>query len=222
MKLNLSNEKNHEQKKSSDIDFDQIKSKIIDKSIPTNEISLDNLKPRNLINKQSVLRSSSSDAQLIGEELARVNGKQFSNKFLASMSKNGITAKLYQSMYFNIYDGALTDFYFDVGTTLAVAAVTLDISVTLAKSLLGSAVKLVNGEYQISKGAGVSKYYAEVVYYKEVRVGSDSPYRASREIDFTPYVCSSERKVILNKTNDFADSDFNDNRALLEKGIELS
>jgi hypothetical protein len=92
----------------------------------------------------------------------------------------------------------------------------------MKRAIPSSAIKLVKGEYQISKGVGVSKYYAEVVYYKEVKVGNDSPYRASREIDYTPYVCSAESKVIFNKTQDFADSDYNDNSGLCAKGIELS
>jgi hypothetical protein len=210
------------EKKSSSIDFEQIKSKIIDKSIAMSEIPLDNFQSSTSLKKANVLRSGNSDAQIIGQALAKSYGNQYSSRLKRTLTESGKTANLYSSMYFNIYDGALTDFYFEIGKTLATAAVTLDLTVTVARSLLGSAVKLVKGEYQISRGVGVSKYYAEVIYYKDVRVGSDSPYRASREIDFTPYVCSAENSVILNKTNDFADSDFNDDRGLLEKGIELS
>ncbi|MCY1715319.1 hypothetical protein [Caproiciproducens galactitolivorans] len=207
-------------KNSNTINLKNIASDVISNKIQLKQMSLENFKNRALLNS-SLYRSGKSDAQLIGENLARTYGNQYSNKLIGSRYDKGLNAKLYEAMYFNIYDAVVQDFFFDVGTTLAVAAVTLSLTVSVAKSLLGSAIKLVKGEYTISKGTGVHKYYAEVIYYKDVRIGSQSPYRASREIDFTPYVCNSEGTVILNKTKDFADDDFNDNGQLLRKGIEL-
>lgn len=197
-----------------------IASDVISNKIQLKETSLENFKNKAILNS-SLYRSTKSDAQIIGETLAKNYGNQYSNKLIGSLSDKGLNAKLYQAMYFNIYDKYVQDFFFDIGTTLAVAAVTLSLTVTVAQKLLGSAIKLLNGEYVVSKGTGVHAYYAEVIYYKDVRIGNQSPYRASREIDFTPYVCNNEGSIILNKTKDFADDDFNNNGELLRKGIEL-
>jgi hypothetical protein len=209
------------QSSDSAIDFEKIKSDIIAKIIPMKEESIKKSVSNNLNAKTNNMANNKSDAQMIGESLAKSYGTQYTNKFLTSLSKNGLTAKLYQAKYFNIYDSSIEDFLFDVTWTLAKAAAKLDFNVGTVKALLGSAVALINGEYKIKREVGVHKYNSEVIYYKDVRIGNQSPYRAAREIDFSPYVCPSEGTMIQNKTRDFADSDFNDNVGLLEKGIEL-
>lgn len=175
------------------------------------------------INREVLLtRSGDDDANVIGLDLEADRGEPYSDKYIDSLSGGGKTVSLYESMYFDIRDKAIEDFTLKAGLTVAVVATTLKITVAQVTILLKDIIKLVGSEYKLSQSTGVHSYNASVVYYREVRSGNISPYRASRELKYVYYVASGLGTCVHDdNVRDIHDDDFYDTQALLEKGLSL-
>lgn len=163
-------------------------------------------------------RASSADiAKKIDNALIEMYGESYSEKQIASLTSKGYTAYLYRSMSFDRYKK--TSWALAIGTTLANVASLMSLPQSTVLKILTFVKNAGTSVYKLAKNTDAYKYVANVNTYKEVKVKSLYPYRAAKTQYGIAYAGDNKTAAyIYNRTSQ--DSDFDDNTALMQKGIE--
>ncbi|MBU5438794.1 hypothetical protein KQI42_12270 [Tissierella sp. MSJ-40] len=161
------------------------------------------------------LSTDSSIASKITADLESYYGKEYSSKYLRSLVYRGYTGKLYESMHFEMYKHYSWDVY--AGMSVSAIAALVSWPTTVINTVF-TIVSLGTGGYGVIKDVTANEYVSKVHYNKIVEVRNIYPYRAGKTINRRSYV--GDRSAASQYKSERADYDFNDNEALLRKGID--
>lgn len=140
--------------------------------------------------------------------------KSYLNYLRASMTKNGVTAKLYHSVTYNIKD---YDYTFVVAKTALSVLMALTGLPTAKLKLIISLALTADGIYQTVKDINVGKFDTYAYENKNVMIGDVQPYWAGRTVKWTAITGDIGAALTFDYENKH--NDFDDNNALLETGL---
>lgn len=155
-------------------------------------------------------------AEKIDNALSECYGYPYSERSLDSLTQNGYTAYLTESMHFERYKHY--SWFIDAYTTITAVSGWMGITQATVMQIFYTIFNTAISAYSIANDVTGNKYVANVHYNKMVRVFSIYPYRAGKTIPGYAYVgdrdASYEQKGSIRE-----DNDFNENRTLMETGI---
>ena len=163
----------------------------------------------------SVYDTESQIAAKIDAELTSIFGSPYSNKYRGSLSSQGYTAYLYESMHFERYK--YYSWFLNAGATLSAVAALISLPASTVLKICTFIGTAATG-YSLYSDMTANKYVANVHNNKTVKVGTNYPYRAGKSQYGYCYVGDKSAAYTSgNKVN--KDYDFDDNNALMRTGI---
>ncbi|MBO7328301.1 MAG: hypothetical protein J6W00_05975 [Lentisphaeria bacterium] len=191
--------------------FETIKEAILDGSLPLKEVTLQYMNMQNSPN----MRATADEKNRIMSELYDAGWPQaYTNYLRASKTQNGITAKLYHTLSYNIRD-------YDYTFVIAQTAVSLLMTITgLPSSTLARIVTLAlaaDGLYKTVKDINVGKFDVFAYENKNVIINDIQPYWAGRTVKWTAITGDIGAALTFDYEN--RHDDFYDNEGLLDTGL---
>ena len=191
--------------------FETIKEAILDGSLPLKEVTLQYMNMQNSPN----MRATADEKARIMSELYDAGWPQaYTNYLRASKTQNGITAKLYHTLSYNIRD-------YDYTFVIAQTAISLLMTITgLPSSTLARIVTLAlaaDGFYKTVKDINVGKFDVFAYENKNVIINDIQPYWAGRTVKWTAITGDIGAALTFDYEN--RHDDFYDNEGLLDTGL---
>ena len=191
--------------------FETIKEAILDGSLPLKEVTLQYMNMQNSPN----MRATADEKNRIMSELYDAGWPQaYTNYLRASKTQNGITAKLYHTLSYNIRD-------YDYTFVIAQTAISLLMTITgLPSSTLARIVTLAlaaDGLYKTVKDINVGKFDVFAYENKNVIINDIQPYWAGRTVKWTAITGDIGAALTFDYEN--RHDDFYDNEGLLDTGL---
>lgn len=191
--------------------FETIKEAILDGSLPLKEVTLQYMNMQNSPN----MRATADEKARIMSELYDAGWPQaYTNYLRASKTQNGITAKLYHTLSYNIRD-------YDYTFVIAQTAISLLMTITgLPSSTLARIVTLAlaaDGLYKTVKDINVGKFDVFAYENKNVIINDIQPYWAGRTVKWTAITGDIGAALTFDYEN--RHDDFYDNEGLLDTGL---
>ena len=191
--------------------FETIKEAILDGSLPLKEVTLQYMNMQNSPN----MRATADEKARIMSELYDAGWPQaYTNYLRASKTQNGITAKLYHTLSYNIRD-------YDYTFVIAQTAISLLMTITgLPSSTLARIVTLAlaaDGLYKTVKDINVVKFDVFAYENKNVIINDIQPYWAGRTVKWTAITGDIGAALTFDYEN--RHDDFYDNEGLLDTGL---
>ncbi len=177
--------------------------------------NLDNMLYSNTTSTMSVSDDESEIAAKIDTELTSIFGSPYSNKYRGSLTSQGYTAYLYESMHFERYKHY--SWILNAGATLSAVAALISLPASTVLKICTFVGTAVTG-YSLYSDMTANKYVANVHNNKIVKVGTIYPYRSGRSEYGYCYV-GDKSAAYVSRDKVSKDFDFDDNNALLETGI---
>lgn len=196
---------------SKSIQFETIKGAILDGSLPLKEVTLQYMNMQNGSN----MRATADEKAKIMSELYDAGWPQaYTNYLRASKTQNGITAKLYHTLSYNIRD-------YDYTFVIAQTALSLLMTITgLPSSTLARIITLAlaaDGLYKTVKDINVGKFDVFAYENKNVIIHDIQPYWAGRTVKWTAITGDIGAALTFDYEN--RHDDFYDNEGLLDTGL---
>ena len=191
--------------------FETIKEALLDGSLPLKEVTLQYMNMQNSPN----MRATADEKARIMSELYDAGWPQaYTNYLRASKTQNGITAKLYHTLSYNIRD-------YDYTFVIAQTAISLLMTITgLPSSTLARIVTLAlaaDGLYKTVKDINVGKFDVFAYENKNVIINDIQPYWAGRTVKWTAITGDIGAALTFDYEN--RHDDFYDNEGLLDTGL---
>ena len=191
--------------------FETIKEAILDGSLPLKEVTLQYMNMQNSPN----MRATADEKNRIMSELYDAGWPQaYTNYLRASKTQNGITAKLYHTLSYNIRD-------YDYTFVIAQTAISLLMTITgLPSSTLARIVTLAlaaDGLYKTVKDINVGRFDVFAYENKNVIINDIQPYWAGRTVKWTAITGDIGAALTFDYEN--RHDDFYDNEGLLDTGL---
>lgn len=191
--------------------FETIKEAILDGSLPLKEVTLQYMNMQNSPN----MRATADEKARIMSELYDAGWPQaYTNYLRASKTQNGITAKLYHTLSYNIRD-------YDYTFVIAQTAISLLMTITgLPSSTLARIVTLAlaaDGLYKTVKDINVGRFDVFAYENKNVIINDIQPYWAGRTVKWTAITGDIGAALTFDYEN--RHDDFYDNEGLLDTGL---
>lgn len=153
-------------------------------------------------------------AKRIDNKLSEYYGSPYYGKFRGSLTKEGYTANLYESMHFERYK--YYNWFLIAGTAISTVATIVSWPASTIMRIFAT-YTTGTGVVAIINDFTSYEYVANAHWNKEVKVGSVYPYRAGKTINGR--VILGDIDAAYRKGTTRQDYDFDDNRLLMETGI---
>lgn len=193
------------------IQFETIKDAILDGSLPLKEVVFEQYNPQSTPST----RVTADEKAKIMDELYDAGWPQaYTNYLRASKSQNGVTAKLYHTLSYNVRD-------YDYTLVLAKTAISVLLTLTglpTAKlKLIVTLVLTADGIYQTLKDVTIGKFDVFAYENKNVIINDVQPYWAGRTVKWTAVTGDIGAALTFDYEN--RHDDFYDNEGLLDTGL---
>lgn len=190
--------------------FEVIKEAILNGSVPLNEITLQTSSTP----PTPTTRVTSDEKAMIMNELYNEGWpRAYTNYLRASKTQNGVTAKLYHTLSYNIIDH---DYTFVVAKTTLSFLLSLT-GLPTAKLKLIVTLLAVDGVLQTIKDIIIGKFDVYAYENKDVIINNTKPYWAGRTVKWT--AVTGDIGAALTFESENKHNDFDDHTALLETGL---
>lgn len=191
--------------------FESIKGAIINGSLTLEEMTLQNSSTLN----EPTTRVTSGEKTKIMTELYNAGWPQaYTNYLRASKTQNGVTAKLYHTLNYNIKDHSNRFYAIESAVSAFLAFTGLPTSKILR---IVSFALAADGVYKSIKDVTVQKFEVYAYEDKEVVINNIQPYRAGKTVKWMAVTGDLGAALTLQYEN--KDNDFDNNTGLLDTGL---
>ena len=191
--------------------FETIKEAILDGSLPLEEVTF---MQSNTQNGPST-RVTADEKSKIMDELYDAGWPQaYTNYLRASKTQNGVTAKLYHTLSYNVRD---YDYTFVAAKTAISVLLTLTGLPTAKLKLIVTLALTADGIYQTVKDVNIGKFDVFAYENKNVIINDVQPYWAGRTVKWTAVTGDIGAALTFDYEN--RHDDFYDNEGLLDTGL---
>lgn len=191
--------------------FETIKEAILDGSLPLEDVIF---MQSNTSNGPST-RVTADEKSKIMDELYDAGWPQaYTNYLRASKTQNGVTAKLYHTLSYNVRD---YDYTFVVAKTAISVLLTLTGLPTAKLKLIVTLALTADGIYQTVKDVNIGKFDVFAYENKNVIINDMQPYWAGRTVKWTAVTGDIGAALTFDYEN--RHDDFYDNDGLLDTGL---